>query len=50
VLKFGVGLQEDFTYLCTFSDISNAGILISAVFKAVFVNVLTPAVAVLTQT
>jgi len=29
VLEFGVGLQEDFAYLCTFSDVSNAEILIS---------------------
>jgi enterochelin esterase-like enzyme len=49
-LEFGVGLQEDFSYLCTFSDVSNTGILISAVFKSVFVDVLTSAVAVLKQT
>ena len=50
VLEFGVGLQEDFPYLCTFPDVSKAAIVISAVFRSVFVNVLTSEVAVLTQT
>lgn len=50
VLEFGVGLQEDLPYLCTFYEVANAVIFISAVSKAVFVNVLTSGVAVLIQT
>jgi len=50
VLEFGAGLQEVFPYLCTFYEVANAVIFISAVFKVVFVNVLTSGVAVLTQT